>query len=253
MFVHSAPRQEEIDMEAEEKEEMEEDDVDDDDAMAFFGGLLGKHGAKQASSEEDSSQQIEGSDDDDSFSQPVKPIQGEREWDEGYDQPFYPGTGTANRVGVDDGEGYNVNFPWPTTGYGDLEYLYVMNEIVAPLAKEFEPDLILVSSGFDCADKDTLGAMKVTPSGFYAMTQLVTSLCPRVVVAMEGGYHLPNVARGSEAILRALMEPSLASTAKNQDSRMLLHQAHRQVEATKSLLASKGWTCFDPKREEPSL
>ena len=90
---------------------------------------------------------------------------------------FYPGTGFAERTGVGSGVGHNINIPWPCDGFGDLEYLRVVNEVVLPVGREFKPDLLIVSAGFDCALGDKLGAMRVTPSGFAAMTEALGTLC----------------------------------------------------------------------------
>ena len=151
--------------------------------------------------------------------------------------PFYPGTGHADRIGEPGvAEGLNVNFPWPTTGFGDLEYYLVLQEIAAPLIKSFKPEMIFISCGFDCAEKDLLGSMNVTPTGFYFMTKLILSLHDRVVVALEGGYNLTSVALSSEAVLRALLEQSNAA-GRLPPSRMLAHRCASQISHVRSLHA----------------
>ena len=140
--------------------------------------------------------------------------------------PFYPGTGWASRVGKGRGLGYNVNVPWPCTGMGDLEYLQVMESLVAPLCREFDPHMIVVSCGFDCSPRDPLGSMNVTTSGFHLLTKAVMALCSKVVVVVEGGYDVRAVALGSEAVLRALLGNDASDVC---DSRMLWHQSQKTV------------------------
>ncbi len=66
---------------------------------------------------------------------------------------FYPGgpDGDMDAVGKGEGEGFNVNVPWPRGGAGDADYRVVMEVLLLPIAREFKPDLVLVSAGFDAA------------------------------------------------------------------------------------------------------
>jgi len=86
---------------------------------------------------------------------------------------FYPGTGALNECGIGKGVGYTVNVPWNKPKMGDTEYLACWDKILIPIAKEFKPELILVSAGFDCAVGDPLGEMKVTPEAFGHMTKKI--------------------------------------------------------------------------------
>jgi acetoin utilization deacetylase AcuC-like enzyme len=153
--------------------------------------------------------------------------------------PFYPCTGHADRLGEPDvAEGLNVNFPWPTTGFGDLEYYLVLQELCGPLIRQFQPEMIFVSCGFDCAQHDLLGSMNVSPTGFYFMMKYILSLHEKVVVALEGGYNITSVALSSEAVLRALLE---ATTDNLPPSRMLAQRCLTQIAHVQSL-HKKHWT-----------
>ncbi|KAK7199117.1 histone deacetylase [Novymonas esmeraldas] len=159
---------------------------------------------------------------------------------------FYPGTGHLSRVGGDAAaaaRGRNINIPWPAHGMGDLEYLLLLQQIVLPAAGEFKPDLVLISAGFDSASGDLLGSMRLSPSGFYMMTRLVAQSFPRLVVALEGGYNVRNVALCSEAVMRALLECGGSAAAALPDSRMLWCQASRLVDDIKKMHAPF-WDCF---------
>lgn len=112
--------------------------------------------------------------------------------------PYYPGSGHYSEVGTGEGEGYTVNIPLPP-GQGDAEYLYLYRTIVAPIVREYAPDVILVSAGFDSHAQDPLGGMKVTSAGFAALTRFFLDLAEeccggRIVFALEGGYDLNGLA-----------------------------------------------------------
>jgi histone deacetylase 6 len=119
--------------------------------------------------------------------------------------PFYPGTGAANEIGGPRARGRTVNVPWPA-GMGDAEYLAAFDRLLLPIAKAFRPDLVLVSAGFDAADGDLLGEMRVTPDGFGAMTKRLQALAGgRTVLALEGGYNFDAISASTAACLKRLL------------------------------------------------
>lgn len=119
--------------------------------------------------------------------------------------PFYPGTGAIEEVGRGAGRGRTVNVAWPA-GMGDAEYLAAFDRILLPIARAFEPDLVIVSCGFDAAEGDLLGGMKISAAGYAAMTERVASLADgRIVLALEGGYNLAAIAGATAACTRVLL------------------------------------------------
>jgi acetoin utilization deacetylase AcuC-like enzyme len=119
--------------------------------------------------------------------------------------PFYPGTGAADDAGAGAGLGYTVNVPWPS-GMGDADFLAAFDRLLLPIAERFRPDLVLVSAGFDAADGDLLGGMRVSPAGYAAMTERLGRLAGgRIVLALEGGYNLDAISRSAAACLRVLL------------------------------------------------
>jgi acetoin utilization deacetylase AcuC-like enzyme len=96
--------------------------------------------------------------------------------------PFYPGTGGPG----DEAEG-TVNVPLPA-GAGDEHYLRAFEERVAPAVRAFEPELVLVSAGFDAHVDDPLAGMRVTADGFRELARRSAALGPRVAAVLEGGY-----------------------------------------------------------------
>ena len=119
---------------------------------------------------------------------------------------FYPGTGGVWEVGEGDGLGSSVNIPWPRGGMGDAEYLAAFDALVMPIGRAFDPDLVLVSAGFDAAEGDPLGGCRVTPSGYAHMTAALCTLAAgRVVVALEGGYNLSSISNSAAAVAAVLL------------------------------------------------
>jgi acetoin utilization deacetylase AcuC-like enzyme len=96
--------------------------------------------------------------------------------------PFYPGTG-----GPGSGNETTINLPLPA-GAGDAEYRAVFDEVVEPAMLAFEPELLLVSAGFDAAADDPLAGMELTADGFRELARRAASLAPRLAAVLEGGY-----------------------------------------------------------------
>jgi acetoin utilization deacetylase AcuC-like enzyme len=96
--------------------------------------------------------------------------------------PFYPGSG-----GPGEGNETTVNVPLPG-GSGDEDYLRAFEEVVSPAVLAFEPELVLVSAGFDAHVDDPLAGMRVTAVGFRELASRSAALGPRVVAVLEGGY-----------------------------------------------------------------
>ncbi|MHC4414661.1 MAG: histone deacetylase family protein [Planctomycetota bacterium] len=122
--------------------------------------------------------------------------------------PFYPGSGSVQEIGAGDGTGFTINVPLPA-GFGDNEYDAVFSELLTPAADAFEPDLVLVSAGFDAHRRDPLGGMVVTGKGFASLCQRVCDLADRhaqgrIVMVLEGGYDLTALAESVHACLRVL-------------------------------------------------
>ena len=96
--------------------------------------------------------------------------------------PFYPGTG-----GPDDQSETTVNVPL-SAGSGDDVYLAAFEQIVEPAMAAFEPELVLVSAGFDAHADDPIAYMEVTADGFRELSRRCAALAPHVAAVLEGGY-----------------------------------------------------------------
>jgi acetoin utilization deacetylase AcuC-like enzyme len=97
--------------------------------------------------------------------------------------PFYPGSG-----GPGEGRSTTLNVPL-AAGTGDEEMLGAVERDVAPALEAFEPDLLLVSAGFDAAAGDPIGGLQVTEEGFAALAARAGRICERVAFVLEGGYN----------------------------------------------------------------
>jgi acetoin utilization deacetylase AcuC-like enzyme len=122
--------------------------------------------------------------------------------------PFYPGTGAATEVGRGAGAGLTLNAPCPA-GFGDAEFARIFDELVLPVLRQFAPEFLLVSAGFDCDARDPLGALTVTPAGIARMARALVALADeyaggRVVAVLEGGYDLDALVDGTGVLLDAL-------------------------------------------------
>ncbi len=120
--------------------------------------------------------------------------------------PFYPGSGHIEEVGAGAGEGTTVNVPLPA-GTGDIAMVKAFRDILVPAAEWFEPDLVLVSAGFDPHRLDL--ALNLSYDGFAAITEVVQEVvdrhCPgRLAMILEGGYHLESLARGAHTVIEVL-------------------------------------------------
>lgn len=128
--------------------------------------------------------------------------------------PFYPGTGAAEDIGVEDGLGYTLNVPLPP-GVGDSGYERVFEELLVPWAERLEPELIIVSAGYDAHFQDPLANEALTLQGFATLQRIVTRLADqhcagRLLLALEGGYHLDVLAHAILNSLRLLEDPAAA-------------------------------------------
>jgi acetoin utilization deacetylase AcuC-like enzyme len=120
--------------------------------------------------------------------------------------PFYPGTGPMSQVGA---AGTTLNIPLPF-GAGDTGYARVFTDLVAPALRHFQPELLLVSAGFDSHWKDPLGPMVLSTAGYARLTAnllaLADELCGgRIALVLEGGYSLEALGACVVASLRLLL------------------------------------------------
>lgn len=163
---------------------------------------------------------------------------------------FYPGQpedeslpdGNIDKCGMGAGLGKNINIGWADQGVGDGEYMAAFQRIVMPIAQEFDPDLVIISAGFDAAAGDDLGGCFVTPACYSHMTHMLMSLANgKVAVCLEGGYNLSAIARSALAVAKTLMgEPPerIIIPPLNKDAAYTLDNVRR--------IQAAHWDCMRP-------
>jgi acetoin utilization deacetylase AcuC-like enzyme len=122
--------------------------------------------------------------------------------------PFYPGTGAPHEVGEGAGEGFTVNVPLEG-GATDGDYDVVSAGIVTPVLRQFAPDVVIVSAGFDAHEADPLAQMRLTTGGYRRLLDALVAIAEescdgRLVVVTEGGYDLAALAGCGDAAVAAL-------------------------------------------------
>ncbi|XP_070475586.1 histone deacetylase 7 isoform X3 [Equus przewalskii] len=165
------------------------------------------------------------------------------------DGNFFPGSGAVDEVGAGSGEGFNVNVAWAgglDPPMGDPEYLAAFRIVVMPVAREFSPDLVLVSAGFDAAEGHPapLGGYHVSAKCFGYMTQQLMSLAGgAVVLALEGGHDLTAICDASEACVAALLGNKVDPLSEEGWKQKPNLNAIRSLEAV-IRVHSKYWGCM---------
>jgi acetoin utilization deacetylase AcuC-like enzyme len=134
-----------------------------------------------------------------------------------HQSPLYPGTGSEAEIGLGKGAGFTLNAPLPV-GADDEQFLGALRERIIPAISDFDPQLLLISAGYDAHQQDPIGGMDISDSGFRAMMTEAVDLANRhcqgrMLALLEGGYHAPALARcvadaieildGSEVIRRS--------------------------------------------------
>ena len=161
------------------------------------------------------------------------------------DGAFYPqgNYGDHLHCGEGAGQGRNVNIPWAEQGMRDADYILAFQQIVMPIATEFDPDLVMISAGFDAAAGDPLGQCFVTPAGYSHMTHMLMQLAKgKVVACLEGGYNLRSIAVSALGMTRTLMgEPP--------ERIMDLTPTPSAVQTIQTVIHTQSyfWKCLHPK------
>lgn len=126
-----------------------------------------------------------------------------------HQHPLYPGSGLANETGLETATGTTLNCP--VSSHSDInDYIHIFEERLAPELIEFNPDFMLVSSGFDAHQLDPLSTINVTAEGFGNLTGILLSIADQVcggsvVSVLEGGYDLSGLSESVVAHVKRLI------------------------------------------------
>jgi acetoin utilization deacetylase AcuC-like enzyme len=116
-----------------------------------------------------------------------------------HEEGIYPGTGEVGETGEGDGSGHTLNAPLPA-GSGDAEFAAVFDDVIAPAVAEYDPDLLLVSAGFDAHRHDPISRLRVSTEGYGVLTDRVRRMADEtdapLAFVLEGGYGLDVLAEG---------------------------------------------------------
>ncbi len=150
--------------------------------------------------------------------------------------PFYPGSGSADERGSGDGSGYTVNVPL-TVGADDAVYDAAFERVVAPIAEQYAPGLLLLSAGFDAHARDPLAEMNMSERGYAAVVGRLRRALPDVPVGLvlEGGYDLVGLEASLRSSLDALFEQPDAAPA------LAMASSHERDLAAAAQAASAHW------------
>jgi len=166
---------------------------------------------------------------------------------------IYPGRGFIHEVGSGRGEGLNINIPLPMRT-GERSYLYALNEIFPPLAKEFKPDIIIANGGSDAHFADHLGSLGLTARGFFEISRIISSVSEKVcsgkvILLVGSGYNINVLPYCWYALALGLIKPD-ASLEKIEDFFPQPHDPWQNLEKVKKIVCSlkdilsKYWSCF---------
>ena len=108
--------------------------------------------------------------------------------------PHYPGTGAIDEIGTGDGKGFTINAPL-YYGKGDKAVSKVLGEIFLPVADQFQPDLIIMSAGYDSHHSDPLGGLRLTANFYGKIIEKFQKIQPKIVCTLEGGYNLGTIGK----------------------------------------------------------
>ncbi len=145
---------------------------------------------------------------------------------------LYPGTGFVHEVGEGAGEGFNVNIPMPPGSCDDV-YIQALEEIVMPILEQYRPDIVLVSLGFDAHTLDPLTGLDITLHTYEALFLLLKrglerGLFKGVGYVLEGGYDTGVLAKGSEILVKLMLDEDYTiGERKTESPNYVLQKAKR--------------------------
>ncbi|KAG8439857.1 hypothetical protein GDO86_005867 [Hymenochirus boettgeri] len=146
-----------------------------------------------------------------------------------------------NVVGKGKGAGFNINLPWNKVGMGNADYIAVFFHVLLPLAFEFNPELVLVSAGFDSAIGDPEGRMCATPECFSHLTHMLMTLAGgKLCAVLEGGYNLRSLSECVSMTVRTLLGDSLPKLTGE------MTPCHSALESIQNVRAAHApyWNCL---------
>ena len=147
--------------------------------------------------------------------------------------PFYPGSGHFQELGDGSGTGFTLNFPLPA-GTGNQFYCSLFRDFVVPVLSLYQPDLILVSAGYDGHRNDPLGGMDLDENGFGELVNLLNRVAGevcggRILYVLEGGYDLKALSQSVVRTIATTLEPETFGIEEKQLSQYAPYRDQMKV------------------------
>ncbi len=156
-----------------------------------------------------------------------------------HQQPLYPGTGSVEEVGAGRGEGYNINIPLPPM-VCDQSCLKAYREIAQPILKQYKPQLILVSAGFDSHRDDPMAGMKLSTNCYYEISKDLMALKSKLVFSLEGGYSPNALANSILSAISPLFDVPCEPEEPSAEDERITSYVNSKITAAKNAF-SKYW------------
>lgn len=151
--------------------------------------------------------------------------------------PHYPGTGALEELGEGKGEGYTVNIPLPP-GVADKSYQLALDWMVFPVLKEFSPDILLISAGYDGHFNDPLGDLRLSSRIYQNIAEQAKKLAKKVVFSLEGGYNLNALPHCVYASFQGLFDlEGDAFDAEQKENKRVSEHVEMKLKALKRLIS----------------
>lgn len=149
----------------------------------------------------------------------------------------YPGTGPITEIGGPKALGKTINVPF-AKAYSDVEMVYIMDALLLPVAKEFDPELVLISAGYDAVQGDFLGGNNLSTDIYgYILHKLLPFANGKMICALEGGYNKEQTALAASSCIKTLLT---GECPKPEDSKL----QHKSVVDKAIELHAPHWKCL---------
>jgi acetoin utilization deacetylase AcuC-like enzyme len=163
--------------------------------------------------------------------------------------PFFPGTGAYNEIGLEQGRGFTINVPLPPQR-GDCDFAEIYMRILIPIAIEFQPQLILISAGFDTHFDDPIGGMKITEHGYAYLTDIICGIAEKTcqgkaIFMLEGGYDLGAIRKSIRAVLESMVEGISASIKEKIEKSIQSNPSISEIIQNVIEIHKPFWKCFN--------
>ncbi len=162
--------------------------------------------------------------------------------------PFFPGTGKMQEIGEGPGRGFTINVPLPAQRT-NADFGNIYRHLLVPVALEFQPQLILVSAGFDTHCDDPIGGMRVTELGYARLTELILTVaqetcCGKVVAVLEGGYDLVALRRSVKEVLQTMKNGDAKATQDWKKNENTQYRRVQEIISAVKNIHKPFWSCF---------